>query len=287
MKSVFNVAGRTYALVTNTPDVLHAFSKVFALREDPQCRCDCELAIAKTGSGNYRLAVDGKAVFEGGSFEWVSGLVMQKITDDVVSCVSGNIVAAHAVSVSLCSSLILLAGISGSGKTSLGLAFSKFGAFVGDECTFVDLERGQGWCEGLPFQLKVSNEKMLRKFGVGDALKVDGELHGAAYYYNPRVLGQRPTGGSSEPIRAMVFPRYDPLVGRAVFGEIDSSTLPLRLMGSLVVEGSRSAAFRRFVHMLSERSVQVLSVHFSDCDEAAELLFDYFGKGDLYALQNG
>lgn len=228
----------------------------------------------------YNLYIDGNLIKDGLDRNDVFGILMQDISDEFCSWVSEAVVVTHAVCVKSHEKVALLMGLSGSGKTSLGVAFSKYDLLVGDECTFVNIEDGSAWCEDFPVQIKKRNEDILKNFDLEDALLVKTRTNGEAYYLSKDTLLHEQNPMTPTPIAVIVFPKYFAESSPACTKTPPIEFLIKELLSSIIGIKTPSSILKDFVHMISERKIKLVSLEYHDVDEAARVLLKILNKQD-------
>lgn len=242
-------------------------------RRLPSVRYD----VRAEGAGLFAAEVAGTPLGTGLTAGEASGAVVQHMGDAVCSWVEGPVLALHAASIRVDGRVVLLMGSSGSGKSSLAVAMSAYGTVMGDECAFVDAEAGLAWCEPFPVQIKEANADVLARTELSRALCVEGGPNGPA-----RCVPRSQLNGDVDPaargeVACVVFPRFDPGGPAAEMAPLPRDELVGCVLGSAMGDCPPSAAFARFVRMLSARRMPVRSLAFSDVDSAARLVAGFAG----------
>lgn len=201
-------------------------------------------------------------------------IVVQAISDNVISLAKNNIIAAHAGAITFNGGLVLLMGSSGSGKSSLAIAASNNYPLLNDECILIDSSTGYAWSEDIPFLIKENNRDLLSKLENNHFVQVNGGVHGAGRYYARSCVNyvQNPT--IKQKIRAIVFPEY--LNGENTMLEKQSlSTLVERIMCSIIGEHTPSLLFRMVTKMISSNGIKLIKLKYGNVDEASLLLSQF------------
>ncbi|MDR3316249.1 MAG: hypothetical protein LBS98_07230 [Coriobacteriales bacterium] len=192
-------------------------------------------AVVGSKDGEYIVSFDGNRICEGLSMPKAAQCVTQIISDSFCTWVDGGVCVMHAAGALHGGGIVLFSGVSGSGKTSLALEFSKYGAFVGDECAFLDANKGTVWYEEFPFQLKANNEALLSRFSRHQSLEVYSELYGAVFYLPLDAVAFQPMKREDDAaVRVIVFPHYCCEAEAMRIRKLPPTALPKHILSSLM-----------------------------------------------------
>ena len=237
------------------------------------------LRITGRGCGPFSVEglgfpAEGTGLFpvEGLTAAEVSYHVMQAMSDGFCSLVHGFVFVAHAAALRWKEGVVVLMGASGSGKTSLAVAASRFMPLMGDECVFVDAEAGQAWCEDFPVQVKDVNGDILDFLGRPDGLAAEGGPHGRTHYYSRMCLNADASPAKPGGIVRIVFPEYDPSVEAAVMESFPLSRFVEGVLGSFMGECSPAESFKAFSEMLARFRIEVALLRYGNALDAAKVL---------------
>lgn len=202
---------------------------------------------------------------------------------------TGSVCSIHSAGVEIGGAAIALVGESGVGKTTLALALALSGArLLGDEFAYLNLDTGCYHHADYPICLKPGTKETLGlisylTFGV-DMTSPWG-VSSKAYPLKKMlaVLGRASgkAGGIrspfvSIPVRALVFPRWDDRAEEAYIEQVLIAELPNMLMPSIICNGSRIALFKRFIALLSEQGIVLLSIRYKDAFSCVHKLLRYY-----------
>jgi hypothetical protein len=228
----------------------------------------------------YDVSLNGCVVANDASCSMAAHHIMQGISDNFCTWTQDDICIAHACAAHFAEKAVLLMGSSGSGKTSLAVAFSRYAPFIGDECVFIDVNRGTAWCEDFPFQIKSENEGILAMLDRTISLTTDGGPHGKTHYFSRYSINADLEPTKPKKICCIVFPIYDSHASETLIGNLPASRLVNGILGSLIGKCTPSEAFKVFTKMLSSNGIKVIELRYSDVSSAAKKLFDYIDGGE-------
>lgn len=236
----------------------------------------------RTGAdGSCSVISEGLMIGSRLSVDAAAGVVMQSLGDMLCSWACGSVLAVHAAAVRFENNRIaLIMGPSGSGKSSLAVALSKYGYLMGDECVFVDTSTGSAWCEDWPVQIKERNSLVLARADLSLALRVEGGSSGPAY-----CIPRNQFGADSDPLKkgsiaCVVLPSFDEYGPAAELASLRNNKLVGWILGSAIGDCVPSVVLSRFVRMLSTRAISVRSLTFSNVDTAAALVESFVSEAD-------
>lgn len=241
------------------------------------------LAVKGVGSERYSVYSDGHCIGHSLTEKSACYLLMQAISDTLYSLMlDDEHMLLHASAIRLGDDVIVFMGPSGCGKTTLALACAEFAVLMGDECVSIDPKTGLAFCEEFPILIKEGN---FAAFGYCRSceegfLQVEGGPHGPAAYCSRDAFACDDAPTRDGYIRAIVFPKYRE--------DFDASIKPLAeeefvdsVLASLMSTGSQSQSLKRFVRMVSGENIDVCSIEYGDCIEAAKELKQFFLKGKV------
>lgn len=224
-------------------------------------------SIEKTASNVVvRVSDTGEAAFP--DYAPAFGYVDADLDRRIRSVASDALLSAHASSAVIGGKAVLFLGLSGCGKTTLGIEVSKRSeGTLGDEYALIDSASGAVCFEPYPFQIKSAdapgvpmtypNGTMSRACRAGD-------------------LGLRLLGGSHE-LRALILPSRIPGLGGAELISVPAAKLHRCLMPSVLGGSDRKTTYRVLTRMLSKFGIGVFELRYGEAAEAADCLLKAFG----------
>lgn len=269
----------SFLIVSDIFDLIKDMKAVFgaaAARDTPSgTNSLITINVMSRPDGTYSVGVD-KLLVNSNSIEEAAYVVMRIISDSFIDNISNSLFVMHAAASAFGDSAVLFAGSSGSGKTSLALAFSRFDGLIGDECAYVDIRTGAACYEAFPFQLKESNHDLSSRFTRTCRLDVFSRAIGKASYYalDSAKMNRRQLMG----ISTIVFPEFKRAEATFV-GKLDSSDYAPFILGSIIGPHQPSATFALFMKMCSEYGIRFLRVTYSNASDGATALYDFLSKG--------
>lgn len=232
------------------------------------------IEISETG-GVFQIEGESPSLIAS-SFEEIAYAIMRIMSDSFVSHVSEEQMVMHASTAVFGSTAVLFSGSSGSGKTSLALAFSEFDGFVGDECAYINVPSATVRHEAFPFQIKECNVDMMSRYGAGAKLDVYEDAVGEASYLPLDALHRYTE--KRIPISAVVFPAYGPGNEPCSIARISPTELPELILGSLIGPSKPSSALATFLSMCGSHGIRFYKAAYSDASECAETLYEFLEK---------
>ena len=269
----------SFELSSESAELLASFRTVFSedtlAPDDPAAEQSCRsIEISETG-GVFRIEGESPNLIAP-SFEEAAYAVMRIMSDSFVSHVSEEQMVMHAATAAFGSTAVLFSGSSGSGKTSLALAFSEFDGFVGDECAYISVSSASVRHETFPFQIKGCNVDMMSRYGTSVKLDVYEDTVGEASYLPLDALHR--CTEKWIPISAVVFPAYGPGNESCSIARISPAELPELILGSLIGPSKPSSALATFLSMCGSHGIRFYKAAYSDASECAETLYEFLKK---------
>jgi hypothetical protein len=263
------------------------FGASFQAAALPAERADYTVEIMGAGDSPYSVCLNGSLVGDGLLRDEAAYRVTRIFGDDICAHVSASVCVMHAASVLFHDRIVSFSGVSGSGKTSLSLFFSKYGSYIGDEYAFLDMETGHLWHEQHPFQLKESNaSRMLPGLVSPSVLAVKGEPFGQAYYASLAFTNYKKAEQSQRfKLGVLVFPQFDGSCEKTIITRLSAPKLPNAILRSLMGHAPPSLLLGRFIKMAAKEHIRFLEIRFSDGADAAEKLYACIEK-DINPMRN-
>jgi hypothetical protein len=267
-----------YEVAFESGVLLSRFSDAFRIRGNDQssdlgARATYCISVTGLEDGAFAVHLDGRVIRGNMTMPEAAYCITQVIGDAFCSWVDETVCVMHAASVLHKGGVVLFSGVSGSGKTSLALEFSRYGKFAGDEYAFMDMGRATAWHEEFPFQLKASNRELLSRYGMDRALEVRGGPHGTAFYLPLDSVSFHPVKREDDAIvSAVVFPHFLPGSKETSIRRLSAGRLPEYVLASLIGAKPPSSLFVQFVHMSARYGLRFYEMEYSDLARAASEL---------------
>ena len=267
-------------IVSNDKQLVSSFKSVFLEHESSiqlyeNDKRGVEYQVILEDYERYNILKDGSLLEDGLHKSEAAGFIMQEVSDSFCSQIDNSTIVMHAVCVSYNKKAILFIGRSGSGKTSLGVAFSKHGVLVGDECTFVDIKKGAAWCEDFPVQIKAKNVDILKHFDLKKSLPIKTRINEDAYYLCKGAMNYLKTPEDRIEIAAIVFPKYVEDCCDISIKSIEGKYFAEELLSSVISVKSPSGILKDIVNMISSNKIKVAQLEYYDVEKAAECIRDW------------
>jgi hypothetical protein len=267
--STFQLIFEDEAFADNAIAVFHTVPTV---TNDP----DKILEIQGSQGNNYRVYVNGELIREKMSREEAAYCMTTIFGDEICSHIDDSTGILHASSVLIDDFIVSFSGVSGSGKTSLSLIFSRYGNYIGDEYAHVDLNTGHLWHEDHPYQLKERNTAILSTIPLSSRLKVKTDLFGQAWYVSLDTTNYKKVRRDDQvTVKFIVFPHYNKDCQKTMISMLPVMKLPGTILQSLMGQDPPSLVFQKFVHMAALHGIHLVEITFSDGDDAARELMTY------------
>lgn len=283
MKSLFEILlefnFNRFIVISDSQPLIRDLKNVFsgnALLDATNCAKPLTtISVISEPADTYSVDVKGLEINRI-SIEEAAYVTMRIISDSFVDHISNRLLVMHAAAAAFYDSAILFAGCSGSGKTSLALAFSRFDGLIGDECAYVDIKTGTTYYEAFPFQLKESNHDLSSCFSKANHLDVFDQNIGKASYYalsSVKMASRQPTT-----ISTIVFPKFKRAETTLIEKLNPSDYAPL-ILGSVIGPYHPSTTLALFTRMCSEQKIQFLKITYSNVSDGATTLYNFLSKG--------
>ena len=223
----------------------------------------------------YLIFLNEYQVLQCVSIETALDCIVEICGEIICQSVKENIYIMHAASVMIRDELMLLAGNSGAGKTTLSLLLADYGHYLGDEYAYINANDGTLWHEQQPIKIKegnnliLDNEAFRRIRGYNDKI-------GSVYYIPVLDIETHRKIDENDHVKLkyIVFPYHKRDLQETKITRIDYSELPFLILSSLFGKGQPSYVFRRFLHVMSEERIKLIRIEFSDGLDAAKKLKD-------------
>lgn len=181
---------------------------------------------------------------------------------------SDSLLSVHASSAAIAGKAVLFLGLSGCGKTTLGIEVARWSEGVlGDEYALVDPVLGTVCFEPYPLQVKQAGAP-----GVHITCPNGAEPRAC----RAEDLGLRLLNGSYE-LGVIVLPNRMLGLTSAALVPVPVSELHKRLMPSVLGGPDRKATYRTLTRMLSTFGIRVLELRYGEAPEASDCLLEAFG----------
>ena len=248
------------------------FQTVPNLTEHP----DGIIEIKGTKGKNYHVHLNGEMICEQMSREEAAYCITTIFGEHICSHIDDSTCVLHASSVLINDFIVSFSGISGTGKTSLSLIFSRYGNYIGDEYAHLDMNTGNLWHENHPYQLKERNTTMLSPIPSSSRLKVNTESSGQAWYVSLDTTNYKSISHEDQlKLQFLIFPHYNENCQKTTVSKLPLTKLPLSILQSLMGQMPPSLVFKKFAEMAAFEGIHFIEITFSDSNDAAEKLMTY------------
>jgi adenylate kinase family enzyme len=228
-------------------------------------------------NGIFTLNINGESVIEELDKEKALGFLIQDITDWYVQEKLKDSMLCHAATCVVNDEVILLMGISGSGKTTIAAALSEIWPIRGDECACIDCKNATTWVDPLPISIKSDNTVIADNHLVASkGLKCYSDKHGIVYLHNREAFNFDKTPNIKRKIHAIVFPKYDKKLQYVELKKIDQANFVNNILNSLLGNQLPSVSFSSFIRMVSKHNIPILQIRYSSAIQAANFLVNHF-----------
>lgn len=245
------------------------FARNYSFERAIENATDLCYSIAKTVSGVEVGVSDGeKKTFANHALAF--GFIDLDLDRRVRSVASDSLLSVHASSAVLDGEAILFPGLSGCGKTTLGIEVARLsGETLGDEYAFVDPLTGTVRFEPYPLQVKHPDAPGL------PVSFPSGTASWACCYTDlgiERVVGLCKLG-------AIVLPHRQSGLADVSMDRVSAAELHKRLMPSVLGGTDRRTTYRVLTRMLSEFGIGVFELCYGDATDAARYLLGAWTSG--------
>ena len=228
--------------------------------------------------GSVYMLRDGKAEVHAEGFSEALGLLDAAFEWRLRSLASPSVLAMHSCAVRLGDGAAVIVGISGAGKTTLGLALAQAGlSLIGDEFGYLDSETGNYWNAEYPIALKrdtAMSPAFRRVFERG--IKMVSPYGVCSELFPVRCVrdaigseGVCSIGGL--PLRTLIFPsRIDG--SSPSIKSLTVTELPRLLMPSIDGLGTRAQVFSRALGVISRNGCALIKVEYGDAKSASQAI---------------
>lgn len=225
----------------------------------------------------YEIYCENKRYGHTESIDKAVALIVEVIENSLLSLIDKDTCIIHGSTVEKNRCGVVFTGISGSGKTSLSLQFSKYGKLLGDEYTFLDLNTNKVWQEQMPLQFKDGNslikEKVLNLNSLVPATRNGKEK---IYYHSLNSLGkQDDSAGEDTMLAFIVFPKYIKNHNRVNIRKAELKELPEKILNSVISIYEPSRLFAKLLKLSSKNRIKFIEVIYSDGLIASKKLNEY------------
>jgi hypothetical protein len=275
--------GREWVLISiEDSDFAERFSAVFGVRTSPEAP-KIVSSILVVGTSLYLVAIDGITVCTSTTEAVVVGIIDAKLDELLRSQISSSICTIHSCGIETNGQTAILVGLSGCGKTSLGLTLSLQGAYlIGDEFGYLNLDSGDYWHADYPIGLKndthialpdLSNTSalaMVTPFGIHTTLYSTDDIRDV--FFSVSGEGQVVSANhqeSSRSISAVYFPQRIPGFTDVSIRSTSVTELPELLMPSVVGCGVRAAMFSALITIFNRQNVELFAIEYGESQVAA------------------
>lgn len=195
----------------------------------------------------------------------IAGIIDYDLDELIRSAASDDLLSLHASSAVIGDSTLLFLGISGRGKTTLGIEAARHcDGSLGDEYAFAEPKTGKVFFESYPFQIKNSIK--------GFTIKLEG-VDAYSHAFTAEELNLQKLSGK-KPIKALILPNRRKKQMKPSLEPVPACLLHKELMPSVLGSKDRAKTFRSLTSMLSTFGIEVFSLHYSEAHEAAAFLKD-------------
>lgn len=237
------------------------------------------IVVAGSRDGFYSVSKDRRILGELLSRDEAAGVLLQNLTDTAYNVFEDHLVAIHTATSRTADGVILFVGLSGCGKTSLCVAYSKYEQFMGDECAFVDFATGKALCEEMPFVIKESNRDTLCWLDCARSLRTESAGQERALYFPRKCIDSDQNPMLPGKISYITFPKYSPTGSGTTIRSVSFAEIMLDVLQSIRGKRKPSVLLKSFVEMVARHNIPMLRLDYANAADAAHRLNDYIKAG--------
>lgn len=179
------------------------------------------------------------------------------------SAASDDLLSLHASSAVIGDEVLLFLGVSGRGKTTIGIeAAHQFDGSLGDEYAFAEPKTGKVFFEDYPFQIKNSIN--------GFPIKLEN-MDAYSHAFTAEELNLLKVPGKKL-IKALILPNRCEGQTEPSLEPVPARLLHKELMPSVLGGKDRAKTFRSLTSMFSTFDIGVFNLRYSEAHEAAVFL---------------
>lgn len=246
---------------------LAAFARAYRFEPGRGGKPVCGYSIAKRAEGCTVETLDGKCeTFStcAAAFGFVDGGLDRRMR----AIASDSLLSLHASSAVVGGGAMLFLGLSGCGKTTLGIETAKRAeGTLGDEYALLDPMSGSVRFEPYPFQVK-------RPDAPGVCMAYPNGTRSRAC--RPEDLGVELQDGARS-LKAVVLPCRVRGLRDAECSQVPALELHKRVMPSVLGGADRAATYRALTGALSSHGAPVLELRYGEASDAAARLLEILG----------
>lgn len=248
-------------------DAAESFARVYSFERSSGSVASLCYSIKRTVSGVVVSISDaGEALLP--DYAAAFGYVDADLDRRMRAVASDLLLSVHASSAVIAGKAVIFLGLSGYGKTTLGIEVAKKSeGTLGDEYALVNPALGTVRFEPYPFQVK-------RAGAPGIHIVCPSGTESRACHADD--LGLRLLSGSRE-LGTIVLPnRVSGLTSRAL-APVSAAELHKRLMPSVLGNSDRKMTFRTLTKMISKFGIGVLEFRYGEASDASDYLLEALG----------
>lgn len=223
----------------------------------------------------YTIFHNHQLIAESISRQYTTFLLIQIFGEILYSSIHEEKFLMHAACVRYHDMAIAFSGVSGSGKTTSALIFSRYGSFMGDEYAFLNMKEGTIQFESYPFQLKEGNGYLDMYKKKSAYLQAESSLGQVSYYFSNKQMVK---DYRALPLGVIVYPHFDSTYKETKIEKLSLEKFPVFVLESLLGNETPPITLKRFVKLAAYKKISFLEVFFSDGYEMTEKLSGYLEK---------
>ena len=272
------LASTTFAVDAGAGPVRDALRGALAHLACAPGRADVVLAVRQPEAGGWLVTDGSRIVSDGLRLDSLVPAIKQLIRQWALDR-HPALLSVHAGIVSLGEACVLMPAVAGSGKTTLTAGLAHAGAvYFSDEIALLDEDTLLATPVPLAFTIKDGAVAPLRaKYPELDELPVHVREDGVRVRYLAPPLASLPAHGARQPVRWIVFPRYDASRATAIT-PLDRPAALRRLLDESYVDrrGLRRDGVESLVHWL--RGVDCYDLTVGSLDDAIATIRELAGR---------
>lgn len=243
---------------------IESFARVYSFVRSSESVASLRYSVEKAESGVLvDVSGDGKSRLP--CYAAAFGYVDADLDRRMRAVASDSLLSVHASSAVIAGKAVLFLGLSGCGKTTLGIEVAKRSeGTLGDEYALVNPVLGTVFFEPYPFQVK-------RAGATGVRIVYPNGTESRACRADD--LGLRLLSGSYE-LGTIVLPNRVPGSTSMELVPVSATELHERLMPSVLGSSDRKMTFRTLTKMISKFGIGVLEFRYGEAPDASDCLLE-------------
>ena len=242
------------------------------------------ISIRITGvDGNYNCSSLTEEIIVDSERQVIAWL-LDMVGESIIMTIPPDEMIMHAAAVEKQGQVIIIAGDSGSGKTSFSLILNRYGfRYIGDEYIHITPGNGKAYGDNYPVHLKAGNP-LLQTMEEEDLVETYNEETGrSGYAFSFDDMGGKSIEADVQTgrISAIIFVKYIYDASETYINRMSIHNLPQAVLGTLIAHGSRTDVLRRFVRMIAEYEIPIMERNYSKTEKAVRLIFNLLARTNV------